>query len=381
MSGRARPGDASVPLVAARSVGLYALSLHAVASAILGWTAGDALMLVVWAGGLALALIVGESLGGIVGAGMEGASRLRFRVTAGAAYTGLVVLALTVAVGSGDARLLGQEAMLFSALQAVFLLVVDFGRTHLAPIANALVLVVLASMRGGFVAAAGVTGGLALLALFLAFDHAVRVLQAYPAGRSDLLGPTLRRATASVAPIVLALAAFFILLPPPSYARIRFGSAARGPRDAEVAAAYRRLSVLALAGSAVVFGVVRLLRRGRGDRPPLEEALAVERGAEEALPEEAAQVRREYRGRRGRIVRAYVGVLARAREAGFRSRLSHTPRDIAALLPAPAGPLAALTELFVGARYGPEEPSEAQALAAERAAQAVVAALRRKIAG
>ena len=74
-------------------------------------------------------------------------------------------------------------------------------------------------------------------------------------------------------------------------------------------------------------------------------------------------------------MRAYVGVLARARSAGFVWRPSQTPREIAAALPAPAGPTAALTDLFVEARYGPEEPSEQQALAAERAAGVIVAGL------
>ena len=57
--------------------------------------------------------------------------------------------------------------------------------------------------------------------------------------------------------------------------------------------------------------------------------------------------------------------------------LPPTPRDIAAHLPAPAGPVGALTELFVAARYGPDEPSEEQAVAAERAGQAVAAGLGR----
>ena len=368
-------GDPAVPLLAARSVALYALSLHAVASGLLAWRAGDAGLLVLSAAGLAAALIAGELLGGVVDIGMEGTSRLRFRVIAGAAYGGFVVFALTLAVGSGNSRVLAMEATLFSVFQGAFLLLVDLGRTRLGPIANALVLVVLASLRGGVVAAAAVTGGLTLLGFFLALDHAARVLQAYPAGRADLLGPTLRRAAAALAPIVVVLVLFFILLPPPPYARLRFATGARGPGDEEVAAAYRRLVALALTGSAVVFGVVRLLRRDRGERAPLEELLAVERGSEEPLAEAAPPTRRGYHGRRGRIVRAYVDVLARAREAGFRWRPSHTARDIATQLPAPAAPLAALTDLFVVARYGPDEPSEEQARAAERAGQAIAAGL------
>jgi hypothetical protein len=370
VSAPAPRADAALPLLAARSVALYALSLHAVASALLAWTQGDTGLLALCAAGLAAALVIGESTSGVFDASVERTSRLRLRITTGAAYGGLVVLALTAAVGSGDPRLLRQVAILFTLLQAAFLLLVDLARTHVGPIANALVLVVLAALRGGAIAAVGVTGGLALLGLFLALDHAARVLQAYPGARGDLHGATLRRAAAALAPIILGLTLLFILFPPSPYARVRF-TVADPARDEEVAAAYRRLIALALAGSALVFGLVRLLRRDRGKGAPLEETLAVERGVEEALPEPAPLAPRGYRGRRGRIVRAYVGVLARAGEAGFRSRPSQTPRELATLLPAPSAPLSALTDLFVAARYGPDEPSEQQALAAEKAARTV----------
>ena len=376
MSPPARGRDAAAPLLAARSVALYALSLHAVASGLLAWTDAGGVVLALWAAALAGTLIAGESLSRVADVGLESAARVRLRIVAGMAYGGLVALALTAALGSGEVRLLGQEARLFSILQAALLLVADVGRTQVGPLANAFVLVVLASLRGGVPAAAGVTGALGLLGFFLAFDHAARVLQAYPGGRADLVGPTLRRAARSVGPIVLGLAVFFALLPPPPYARLHFAMESP-PTDDEVTAAYRRLVAIALVGSALVFGAVRLLRRERGGRSPEEEALAVDRGAEEVLPEAGAPPPREYPGRRGRIVRAYVAVLARARDAGFRLRPSQTPREIASRLPGPAGPLSALTDLFVGARYGPDEPSEAQALAAERAAAELEAGLRR----
>jgi len=375
VNGAARPGDAALPLLAARSVAVYALSLHAAASALLAWRQADAGMLALAAAGLAIAQVAGDSFSGAVEAGLEGTSRLRLRITFATAYGGLVVLALTAAVGSGEARLIGQETMVFTVLQAAFLLLADLGRSLLGPVANALVLVVLASLRGGVVAAAAVVGGLALLGFFLALDHAARVLQAYPAGPAALLAATLRRAAAAMAPIVVGLTVLFVLSPPAPLAQVRLPTS--GPRDEDVSAAYRRLVVFGLAGSGLIFAAVRLFRRDRGARSPLEEALPLERGTEELLPEPPALVRPDYQGRRGRIVRAYVSVLARARAAGFRSRPSQTPRDIAALLPAPAGPLGTLTDLFVGARYGPDEPSEEQAVAAERAGHAVAAGLGR----
>ncbi|PYQ02142.1 MAG: hypothetical protein DMF82_17000 [Acidobacteria bacterium] len=376
MNGAARPGDATLPLLAARSVAVYALSLHAAASALLAWSRADAGMLALAAAGLAIAQVAGESFGGAVDSGLEGTSRLRLRITFATAYGGLVVLALTAAVGSGEPRLIGQETMVFTVLQAAFLLLADLGRSQLGPVANALVLVVLASLGGGVVAAAAVVGGLALLGFFLALDHAARVLQAYPAGPAALLAATLRRAATSLAPIVIGLTVLFFVSPPAPLAQVRL-PASSGPRDEDVSAAYRRLVVFGLAGSGLIFAAVRLLRRDRGARSTLEEALPLERGTEEALPEPPPLVRPDYQGRRGRIVRAYVSVLARARETGFRSRPSQTPRDIAMQLPAPPGPLGTLTELFVGARYGPDEPSEEQVVAAERAGHAVAAGLGR----
>lgn len=376
MNGAARPGDAALPLLAARSVAVYALSLHAAASALLAWTPADARVLALVAAGLAVAQIVGESVSGAVEAGLEGTSRVRLRVTFAVTYGGFVVIALTAAVGSAEARLVGQEAMIFTILQAAFLLLADLARTHLGPVANAFVLVMLASLRGGLVAGVAVVGGLTLLGFFLALDHAARVLQAYPAGPAALLAATLRRAVTSLAPIVIGLTVLFILSPPAPLAQVRL-PASFGRRDEDVSAAYRRLVVFGLAGSGLIFAAVRLFKRDRGARSPLEEALPVEHGTEEPLPEPPPLVRPDYQGRRGRIVRAYVSVLARAREAGFRARPSQTPGDIAVLLPAPPGPLGTLTELFVGARYGPDEPSEAQAIAAERAGHAVAAGLGR----
>ncbi len=377
MNESSRPRDAALPLLGARSVALYALSLHAAASALLAWTPAGARLLALATAGLALAQITGETVSGAVEAGLEGTSRVRLRITFAVAYGGFVVIALTAAVGSGEARLIGQEAMIFSVLQAAFLLLADLGRTHLGPVANAFVLVMVASLRGSLVAAAAVVGSLALLGFFLALDHSARVLQAYPAGRAALLAPTLRRAATSLAPIVIGLTVLFSFSPPAPLAQIRV-PAASGQRDEDVSAAYRRLVVFGLVGCGLIFAAVRLLRRDRGARSPLEEALPLERGMEEPLPEPPGVARPVYQGRRGRIVRAYVNVLARARQRGFPWRPSQTPADIAARLSAPAGPVGTLTELFVGARYGPDEPSEAQAAAAERAAQAVAASLGRQ---
>jgi hypothetical protein len=147
---------------------------------------------------------------------------------------------------------------------------------------------------------------------------------------------------------------------------------------AEIATAYQALSVLGLLGGAGLYAIARLLRRARrSTEPPLPEAIEA-RSQDEArveMPEAEESV--ASRGRRGRVVRAYVAFLKEAARLAQRRRPSQTPAEYAAALGEPAGPLARLTRLFVAARYGPVEPEEDEAREAERTAQAVVTALRR----
>jgi hypothetical protein len=119
----------------------------------------------------------------------------------------------------------------------------------------------------------------------------------------------------------------------------------------------------------------RFLRRHDRQAKAEDERLQPSVGAEEPLSE-AVSGKPTYAGVRGRIVRAYVGFLRDAQRLGFRRRPSQTAAEFAAQLHPPPPAVRSLTDLFVAARYGPEELPEAAADAADQAAQAGLAELR-----
>lgn len=167
------------------------------------------------------------------------------------------------------------------------------------------------------------------------------------------------------------MSAFFLASPPTPYA-LASASAPAPVALKEIAGAYHLLTLLGILGGGGVYLLARLLRRFRRGEPPVAERVGARRVGEEvvALPKLSRPV--AYPGARGRIVRAYVWFEARAARLAVRRRPSATPREFAAQVRAPAAPLHELTELFVRARYGPEEPSEGEAQAAERAARVLV---------
>jgi hypothetical protein len=83
-----------------------------------------------------------------------------------------------------------------------------------------------------------------------------------------------------------------------------------------------------------------------------------------------------YAAARGRVIRAYLRVLARARQAGFRLEPSLTPREIEGRVRRPETALAVLTGLFMDARYGPDEPGPEAVGRAEAASREICLGLR-----
>lgn len=360
----------------ARLLALYLLSFHALAHALLAWdprAVASPLLLAAWAWTLAVALVAGEWLGPRLAATGEWLGRKRVKALFSMLYLALAVLGPPLALAGP--RLVVQEVALFGSLQPLLLLLSWFDHGVLGSLANALVLVVLASLRGGVVAGVAVTGFLPLLGVFLALDHYARTLGLYPAGRVPALGVVFRRAAGIVAWPMAVMAGFFAAAPPTPFVPASLG--AQPPVVEDVAAAYRALAALGFLGALGIMLVARLLRRFRRREAPTAEWTDAERMSEEAVPLPQARRAPAYPGRRGRIVRAYLSFLAHASRMVVRHRPSQTPREFAALVRQPAGPLGVLTELFVRARYGPGEPGEDEAQAAERAAEAVVAALRR----
>lgn len=358
----------------ARALVAYLLSLCAVANAMLAWDpeAARPAALALHALVLAAALLGGGAASRFPGiTGWAGGPRAR--AVAGIVYAGLIFVAPPlVAV---EPRLAARQVALFAVLQPVSLLLAQLGHSPLLVLQNALVLVVLASLRGGAVAAAAVVGYVGLLGPFLAFGHCARTLAAFPAGRGSLLRVALRRALAVTGPVVMAMAAVFAVAPPRPAAKTELLAPAPVATQ-EIAGAYQVLVSLGLLGGAGVYLVGRFVIRRRRAQPPLVEMVDPRRVAEEVLEPPPRVPHADYSGRRGRIVRAYVGFLAQSARLASRRRPHQTPREFQARLRDPAGPLGTLTELFMAARYGPDEPLEEEALSAERAAAAVVASLR-----
>src|SRR5438093_7905473 len=109
--------------------------------------------------------------------------------------------------------LAGRQAALFAALQPITLFLAQLGRSPLLVLQNALVLVVLAALRGGLVGAAAVVAYVALLGPFLAFDHGARMLAAFSGVRGSLVRAALWRAAALTSPVVIGALILFALAP------------------------------------------------------------------------------------------------------------------------------------------------------------------------
>ena len=369
----ARP-QTSEEFTRARALVAYLISLSAVAHAVLAWSPDHrALRVTAHAVALAAAVLGGELLASRFPAVAGWTGGPRARAVAGIVYGVLVFVAPPmVAV---EPALAGRQAALFAAFQPLALLLAQLGRSPLLVLQNALVLVVLAALRGGVLAGAAVVAYVLLLGPFLAFDHCARTLAAFPFARGSLVRVALRRALALTAPVLLAMAVLLTVAPPRPSAETELLAPAPVATE-EIAAAYQVLVTLGILGAAGIYYAARILFRRRPAPPPLLDVEAPRPVAEEVLEPESAPAPADYAGIRGRIVRAYVWFLAQAARLLVRRRPCQTAREFQAQLREPAAPLQTLTDLFVAARYGPDEPREDDALAAERAASAVVAALR-----
>ena len=85
-----------------------------------------------------------------------------------------------------------------------------------------------------------------------------------------------------------------------------------------------------------------------------------------------------YGASRGRVIRAYLTFLSRARDAGYEIAAHLTPGEIELRVRQPEGPLAELTGVFLDARYGPDEPSAEAVRIAESSTRTLTAFLARR---
>jgi hypothetical protein len=244
------------------------------------------------------------------------------------------------------------------------------------------VLTLTAAAGGKLTGAVALVGLLALSAFFFALDHVALKLSLWPGAPVPPLRVVFREAVHLVAlPVVLLAIALAVL---GSCSWIAPSEVSTGPpgdiigvSTPEVQRAYQWLILVALAGAGSLVLAFRLLKgRGKDARPLIErEETQVE--AEEIL-ESSDLGDPRYAGARGRVIRAYVRFLTRARKRGLRLETFLTPREIRSRVRRPEEPLELLTALFMDARYGPDEPGEDSAHRAEEASRAVVASLARR---
>jgi hypothetical protein len=357
---------------AARLLALYALSVLPAGCAYLAFADASAVAATLLCLGIAAALALGEVLDPSLQP-LRDRAGYRLRVWSLGALAALVVMALGFAAAAPRPDLLAKEVELLLAAHFVFLLLPGLGSGRIPTLTTSMSLATLAAFRGGPLAAIASVSYLTGLGSFLVFDHYAARLAARPENEARLLGHALREAAAFVLPVAAPLALLLALVPPRPHKNLAANMFEGLVPPDKLAAAYLQLAFASLCGAAFVYYATRLLKRKRRAQDPVVENVDVEARGDEALPEKKPRGRRSYTGRRGAIVRAYVRFLAQAAGLLLVRRVDQTPREIAGLVRAPRAPLERLTELFMAARYGPDEPDDRAVADADRSSADLLA--------
>jgi hypothetical protein len=369
-------GRNTASLEAARLVTLYLVSFLAGASADLAWRLPSPPRLAAYLVLPGLVLVAGrfltEALSALGSSGVRRRARLLVLV--------LVPLPTLLAamVAWGFPALGGDVASALALLQGAFLLLAEALGLELLVLWGAFVLAIVATAGGGLLGAVALTALLVLAAVFFALDHAVTRLAVWPGAPAPSLGLVLGEALRLVAGPAVLLGVALAALPSSMSGESKplLGRGALSVSTPEVRHAYVWLILLAFAGMGSLVLVFQWLRGRRTGARPLVERAVTHVEAEEAL--DPAPADPGYAAPRGRVIRAYLRFLGRAREAGFRLEASLTPREIESRVRQPAAPLDVLTSLFMDARYGPDEPGPESVREAEGASRAVCSSLRRR---
>ncbi|HJS58088.1 MAG TPA: DUF4129 domain-containing protein [Vicinamibacteria bacterium] len=362
-------------ILAGRDLALWSLAVLMAAHALLAWQAAAPPVVGLLGLLFALALSAATWLGSWAYVGLDAVGRGRARILLKLVH-GALVVTTPLAVGAAPA-LVPRAALLFAWLQVPTLMLAASETGVLAALMNAALLATLTALHGGLPAASAVTCFLFVLPLFLAFDHWARTLAAHPRVRVPAFGVVLRQALGLALPVAFGTAAFFLVLPPRP-AESLLVAATRGVRPEPIGAAHRFLILSLLLGGIGILAAVRILRReGKAEAPSVEMLELLPLG-DEPLPPEPERPLVPHAGSRGRILRAYLRFLADAARTVARRHPPETPREFAQRLREPGRPIRSVTELFMAARYGPAEPSEADARAAEDAGDEIRAAWRRR---
>ncbi len=361
----------------ARVVALFALSAGPAACARLAWVpAGErpGLSLLALSLLLGIATLLGESLESRWPLRQRGAQKARVWVLSFAA--GLVLLIVAFAAAFPHPALLSRQVGVLVGLQLVVLLLPGLASGRLPALGLALAQSVLASFRGGPLAALAVLSFVAGLGLFLGLDHFTRRLAGRDSFSPALHGIALRETLRAIAPPIGALILFFEFVPPSAHIGFAASDLEGLLKRDDMASAYMQLALFCVSGATLIYYVSRMLRQRRRGREASVEEVAVERGAEELIPPRRVRPSRDAPGSRGSIGRAYAKFLTAANGLVFVRRIDQTPDEIAALVSSPGATLGRLTSLFRDARYGPREPTRADATEADSLAESLIVWLR-----
>jgi Domain of unknown function (DUF4129) len=367
-----RTEDPAAGFALLRALALYLASVLTAMAALVAWP---------WAASLVTALLVAPAAAAALVAGELAAPsvaeaqrtwRARGRLLFAIAYAAMIAIALFVASAVPEPAVFARQAVVFAALQPAFLLIAGAMADVRLALVNSLVLVVLASLRGGLVAALAAIAVFVLIALFLLADNAVRILGAYAARRGPATELVWRDGLSLIAPVTAVLALMLALAPPQPWAGVRWRS---GPPTDLPRQVYALIFFVSLVGAGAVGLAVQFLRRRQRLPPPAEDAVDVVAVEDEVLPEARPSRRALIPGARGAVVRAYVTFLAAAARLGRPRPADATPAEYAVSLGRVAG-LSRLTELFMDARYGPDEPLPQSVAAAETAADDAIRDIR-----
>jgi hypothetical protein len=363
---------APVPFLRARLVALFLLSLAAVYG--LGLSLAPVSMhrpvQMIWPPVLlSLSTLAGAAAMDRLFSVVDRAGRGRLQLIGWIIY-GFLLLMVTLGIFSGEhgRDTVRSGAGLLRFVQAGFLLLAGLGRGHLGAIVNAFAMTCVAALGGGPSAALAVSSHAGLVVFFLSADHHARLLSDFPVNEPPRAAPVLGRAALVALGVAGVLALFFWAVPCVPYAPLLARGAGTPAVPPEQAWRLIRdlVSIAALAGLA--FWVILWVGGGRGrdvSTPPVRSVVPRRQSTPRAAPT-ASPDRPTSEDWRSRIIGVYVRLLDQLARLGIRRRPCETPREFSRTL-APEGAATVLTELFVRARYGERDLTQADFESASRA--------------
>lgn len=369
------------------SVVLYLLAVNSVACAFLAWTQPGPWELVGWAIGLGALHVAGEKLGESF-ATVDAKRRDRLGTFLGTIQLSVLVLALVFATARITPGLMAFLVTVLAGYQVVAVLLVRMTPHPRGVVGQSLALLALACLRGGPVAAWAAGSAIGLTALYVGLEHHSRLLTAHRIDVEPHGGTALWRSAAMALPVALFVGAGAAYMDPEPRIFIEeveeeqaykpLGEKKERHFDPR---ALRAIVLAGLGGAVAVYFVGRLLNRSKGGEPKAIETPEPLRGRLERIQDVGPRRSRalpEYRGRRGRIVKAYLNMLRGAESVGFPRRPYETAMEFVHALARPRDTLESTTEAFERARYGAGEITDADVETAESGSDAVRAHLSRQ---